>query len=227
MLWYKAWLETRWRALFLLTIILFVVAQIHSHSKTANATVTLLHGLEFIWIVNAMSLAGSGIRTDSPFRVLKGIQGSMYFTLSLPMSRLRLLATRAAFGLFEIAAVIIIGCCIAGLAAPELRAQVTLADAIGYAVATFLSCSAVFGISTMFATFLDQQWQIFASMFAIFGGSWIVSQITGSHFDLLPAMSTASPLETHVMPWAAVSASVGICVTCLLAAWQIEKVRQY
>src|SRR4051812_14120136 len=108
MLWYKAWLETRLRILLLLTIILFVLVQIHWQHAAAPAMLRTLRGLGFLWAVNSMVLAGAGVRTDSPFRAMKGIQGSIYFTLSLPVSRLKLLAIRAALGLTAIAGVIIV-----------------------------------------------------------------------------------------------------------------------
>ena len=230
MLWYKAWLETRWRILLMFAIVLFAIFVIHSRTEPSTPiafVIRSLRGLQMVWVVNPLMLAGAGVRTDSPFRMMKGVQNSMYFTLALPVSRLRLLATRVAFGLIAIAGVIVVGCSIAAVAIPGLPTQVTAAIGVEYALTVFLCSSVVFGVSTMFATFLDQQWQMFASMFAVFGVGWLLNSQTNARYDFFRAVGQASPLVTHLMPWAEISVSVGICVTCLVAAWQIEKSRQF
>jgi hypothetical protein len=229
MLWYKAWLETRLRVLLIFSVILFVLYQVHSHGGSSLSAPSLLNSLEFVWVISFMTFAGSGIRPESPFRMVKGIQGSMYYTLSLPVSRLRLLLVRATVGILEIAGLIAAAICIAALAAPEMRAQVTAADGIRYALTVLLCSSAAFGVSTLFATFLDQQWQAFASMFVIFLSRWLFTQY-GKHpspYDFYRAMGTASPLVTHALPWTAIGVSVAIGAACFMTAIKVEQIRQY
>ena len=230
MLWYKAWLETRWRILLMFAIILFAIFEIHSRTEPSApiaVVIRSLRGLQMVWVVSPLMLAGAGVRTDSPFRMMKGVQNSMYFTLALPVSRLKLLATRVAFGLLAISGVIVVGCSIAAVAIPGLTSQVTAAIGVEYAFTVFLCSCGAFGVSTMFATFLDQQWQMFASMFVVFGVRWLLISQTDASYDFFRAVGQASPLVRHLMPWPAISVSVGIFVTCLLAAWQIEKSRQF
>jgi len=229
MLWYKGWLETRLRLAMLLTAILFVLFQVYSHGDSKLSAPALLNSLELLWVLTPMTLAGSGIRPESPFRMMKGLQGSMYFTLSLPVSRFRLLAVRAATGLLEIAALIAAAFCLAAAVLPAVRAQVMPADALRYALTIFLCSAAGFGVSTLFATFLDQQWQAFASMFVVFFGRALFTKY-GAHpstFDFYRAMGNASPLVTHALPWTAIGLSVAIGAACLIAAVSVERVRQY
>jgi hypothetical protein len=229
MLWYKAWLETRLRVLLLIAVNLFVMFQIYSHATSKLTAPGLLNSLEFMWAVIPLTLAGSGIRPEAPFRAMKGIQGSMYYTLSLPVSRLRLFAVRSGCGALEFLGIIVLTSCLAAAAIPSVRTQISLNDGLGYALTIFLCGAAGFGISTMFATFLDQQWQGFASMFVVFSGRWLFGLVGKAplSFDFYRAMGNASPLVTHTLPFAAMGVSVGIGAVCLLAAITVERIRQY
>ena len=229
MLWYKGWLETRLRLAMLLTAILFVLFQVYSHGDSKLSAPALLNSLELLWVLTPMTLAGSGIRPESPFRMMKGLQGSMYFTLSLPVSRLRLLAVRSATGILEIAALVVAAFCLAAAALPAVRAQITAADGLRYAVTILLCSTAGFGVSTLLATFLDQQWQGFGSMFVVFSGRWLFTKYGAqpSTLDFFRALGTASPLVTHALPWTAIGLSVAIGAACLMAAVKVEHVRQY
>lgn len=230
MLWYKAWLETRWRVLMLIAVIVFILSQVGLHSKPPLRAAALLNSLQFMWMIAPLSLAGSGVRSEAPFRAVRGIQGSTYFTLSLPVSRFRLLCVRAGIGLLETAGVIVVGRFMAAAAFPAVRQQIAIADGIGYAATVFVCGLSAFGISTVFATLLDQQWQAFAAMLTYFFARALVFGLDGlqaSRFDFFRVMGNASPLFTHSIPWTAMGVSLGIGVLCLLAAAKVEQVRQY
>lgn len=224
MLWYKAWLETRWRLLMPLSMLLFVFFQEHSKGHLRLDNIQLLVTLPVFWMLAPAVLAGSGIATESPFRAIKGIQGSRAFTLSLPVSRARLLAWRAMAGMTETAATVVIACCVAGLAFPEVR-QVGLAGGCQYAFTVVLCCLPVYALSTLFATFLDQQWQIIGTMAVLFACRWTIGN--GGLLAIFRAMGTASPLVTHVVPWSAIGFSAGIAALCFLAAAKIVQMREY
>ena len=61
-------------------------------------TVVVLTALSELGVNIAPLLAGAGIKTQAAFQTVKGLHGSTYFTLSLPVSRFRLLAIRAGIG---------------------------------------------------------------------------------------------------------------------------------
>src|SRR5215472_11250642 len=111
MLWMKDWLETRWRFVFGLGLGAFLLINVAADNVPADqpfAIVKLVNILAFFWAVIAIMLGGAGINTQAAFRATKGLHGSMYFTLALPVSRFRLLATRVAIGMLELTAVIML-----------------------------------------------------------------------------------------------------------------------
>jgi hypothetical protein len=102
MLWMKAWLETRWRLLYALGLPLAMIVLFATKGLASKADAQrMMVEISFFSVFAAVYLAGAGIRTQSAFQMTKGLHGSTYFTLSLPVSRFRLLAVRAGFGLME------------------------------------------------------------------------------------------------------------------------------
>src|SRR5262245_56900838 len=109
MLLMKAWLETRWR--LLITIVALAVTMLSnylSRNPGARNARSLLLILGSLLAFGALQLAGSGAKSQAPIGFSEGLAGSTQFTLSLPVSRLRLLAVRAGFGLLEMMALTII-----------------------------------------------------------------------------------------------------------------------
>ena len=230
MLWYKAWRETRLRVLLMFAVVIFILFQVHQHVPLNRQNWASLQ-LQFMWMIIPLSLAGSGVRAEAPFRPVKGLQGSMYFTLSLPVNRLRLLYVRSAVGLLEAAGLVAIGCCLAVLAFPGLREQITMADGVAYALTVFVCGFSAFGLSTILATFLDQQWQGMVAMATYFVARSVTFGLNGdptsplARFDFFRAMGTATTL--HSMPWVAMATSAAVGLACYLAAMKVELSRQY
>jgi hypothetical protein len=101
MLWYKAWLETRWRFGYVAGFVvgtLGIFALIGA-SKQVGAAMKLESALMYCFA--AIYLAGSGINTQTFYSARSSFHGSMLFTLSLPVSRLRLFMVRAGLGAAE------------------------------------------------------------------------------------------------------------------------------
>jgi hypothetical protein len=228
MLWYKAWLETRWRALMPLAMILFVLFTGHSNGQLLPGQRSVLNGLPVFWMLIPLMIAGAGINTETPFRLLKGVQGSTAFTLSLPISRFSLFAARAVFGMTMTSGFIVVVCGIAWFAFPEVRASVTLNDGVGYLATSLFTTFAIFGLSTLFATFLDQQIRLLACVGAILVLRWLFFRIHAPKaFDIFRMTGEASPLITHVFPWASVLLCFGLGTLFLLAAMKIVQMREY
>jgi len=106
MLWFKAWLETRWRFAFLVGLILLVwlslewitATGVHTSVPAARLWMGIQLGSVLLYIFTAIYLAGSGINSQTLYAATTGFHGSMLFTLSLPISRRRLLFARAGLG---------------------------------------------------------------------------------------------------------------------------------
>ena len=227
MLWYKAWLETRWRMLMPLTLMLFVLITGHSKGLLAPGPKSVLTVLPFWWPLLPLVIAGSGIDTETPFRVMKGVHGSTAFILSLPVSRFRLFFARILFVLATMVCFTVAVCGLAWLVFPELRAS-AMQDGAGYMVCA-LSCGfAILGLATFFATFLDQQIRILACMAVVLLPRLLESLVNAPNsIDIFRAAGDLSPLITHVMPWAYVSLLFGLGTLFLLAAIKIIQLKEY
>ena len=228
MLWYKAWLETRWRMMMPVAIVLFVLVTGHNSGRLLPGQRSALNVLPFFWLFLPLMVAGSGIDTETPFRVMKGVSGSTTFILSLPVSRLRLFTVRLLFGMIATVGFIVGACSLAWLAFPEVSASVTMHDGAGYVV-TALACGyAILGLATFFATFFDQQIRILACMAAILLPRWLIGLVHAPEsLDVFRVAGEASPLITHVMPWASVSLLFGLGTLFLLAALKVIQTREY
>jgi hypothetical protein len=229
MLWYKGWLETRFRILVALAFgIFFIVIMHNANPKTPAAAQAVMGVLALYWAVAPFLLAGVGIRTQPSVQATKGLHGSMYFTLSMPVSRFRLLAVRATLGMLEAIGVI---ACVSGLAwfaIPILRMHSTGADLLAYWVAASACASSFYFLSVLFGVFLDEIWRVWASMIAAYGFRWLLARgFMPSFANLFQSMGASSPLFTHRFPWASMGFSLGIAAILFLAACKAVQVREY
>src|SRR5271168_4820424 len=156
MLWYKGWLETRIRLVIALGFMSFFLAFHHTHAagigkRSASALVPAICSV--IAILACAILAGAGIATQPTLQATKGLHGSMLFTLSMPVSRLRLLAVRASIGWMESIAVIGLACFAIWLMTPALRASVTATEMLEYAATLFACSLAIYLFSVLLAAF--------------------------------------------------------------------------
>ena len=228
MLWTKAWLETRWRFLFSLAIPVFALITRHSKFTLTPADVPrMLNSGSVLYAFAGIYLGGSGIQTQSSFRETRGLHVSTIFTLTLPVSRLRLLAVRAIMGLLETGVVIAIGICLTWMLYPLVRANSTPFDLLKLIIAVFAYATGFHFFSVLLATFLDAVWQLYGSMLSI-GVLWgLTALLAPQSLNVFRIMTTNSPLATHVFPWAAVSVSCTLAVVFFLAAARVVKTREY
>ena len=132
----KAWLETRWRLTAVFAYLLICLAvNYQSHNSPAANPRGMLIALGAILVYGSLTLAGSGVKSQSPAGFPEGLAGSTQFTLSLPVSRRWLFTVRTAIGMLEtVALTLFVGCLILTtvlfLAAPYCAAVffVTLLD---------------------------------------------------------------------------------------------------
>jgi hypothetical protein len=232
MLWYKGWLETRLRVVFVLGLMVLWTYLIHgTHISTINTgfgVIYLVGSVAIEVLTFCMLLAGAGIATQPPFQATKGLHGSMLFTLSLPVSRLRLLAVRATLGWLEMSAVVGIFCSGIWLFSPPIRALVAPVVMFEYA-ATLIACAtSIYCLSVLLATFLDDQWRVWGTLIAVASLWWLSHKTAMPAFaDILRAMSKGSPLVAHTMPWPAISFSLALAAAFLGAALTIVRTREY
>ena len=106
--------------------------------------------------------------------------------------------------------------------------MVTPAEMFKYA-ATLVACaSAIYFLSVLLATFLDDQWRVWGTMIASAALWWLSAHIPLPAFaDIFRGMGKGSPLIAHTVPWNAIGFSVGLAAILFLAALKIVRARQY
>lgn len=228
MLWMKAWLETRWRLLYVLGLPLAGLALrwtagVHSAEDARK----LVAWLSFFAIFSPIYLAGAGIRTQSGLQATKGIHGSMYYTLSMPVSRLRLLSIRTACGFLETAAVDAIVLSSAWLCIPAVR-MLAAVDLLQLILAAIVCTACFFFLSALLATFLTESWQIWGSLLVVALIWQAISHASiPASANVFQFAADASPLVTHTLPWPAMTISVAASIILFLVSWRVVQVREY
>lgn len=229
MLLYKGWLETRFRLFFALAFVGVNLVFAYSRGVHALAGVKVLVGVTGILAaVLAGMLAGAGVATQPAVQATKGLHGSMMFTLSLPVSRFRLLAARAGLGWLEMAGGIGMLCCGMWAMFPILRAATTAAEMVEYAAVLITCASGLYFMSVLLATFLDDLWRLYGTAIA-FGTLWWASNHPSlpASMNIFRAMGEGSPLIAHTVPWAAMAFSLGLAAILFVAALKVVQSREY
>ena len=238
MLWLKGWLETRSRVTFLILwsatfLLLFIGGMSHGVSKGSNsvpAVSAILSSLALVWVFVPAYLAGTGVRTQSGFgaAAAKGLHGSTQYTLSLPVSRERLLFVRATVGFLETVALITLLGVAAWTIFPIWRESATIVDVFQYLLTVYVCGFGVYGLAVLVASLMDDVWVIPVSTVVIVV-AWTV-QFVG----LLPAfinpfypMTEGSFLVTHRLPWSAMAVSIAAGTACLFAALNVVQKQEF
>ncbi len=232
MLWLKAWLETRWKFVWLLLIgvlllgVLETTRNVHSGDPQRLLLAPLAMSTFLAFIATVM-LAGSGIQTAStrPGASQKGDEGSMLFTLSLPVTRTRLFVVRTVTGVLETAAFLMLVAAVVWLVAPV---AVSVHDLLGY-LAVIGGCSlAIYAMSACLSTFCDEGWRLRGSTLA-FLAFYVLSAANAlpRSINFFVPLVSASPLITHQIPWKPVVAACTLALAFLAAAMTIIEKRDY
>jgi ABC-2 type transport system permease protein len=231
MLWYKGWLETRLKLLMSIGYLGFFMVMSHAQSLKVSGKPQSA-GVESVLVTStlfaAIFLAGAGIVTQPGLRASKGVHGSTLFTLSLPVSRFRLLAVRASLGWMEMAGAVAAFCCGLWLLNPSLHSLVAPATMLEQA-GTLIAClSSVYFYSVLLATLVEDQWRIIGTAITFGVLAWLsASKYLPASVDIIHAMSKGSPVLAHSMPWSAIGFSVGLSVVLVFVALRIVQAREY
>jgi hypothetical protein len=224
MLWYKNWRETIPMLVFLqIFFVQFLTPNAwHIFSPDYNPA---FFGI-FI-LVGFMFLGGSGIRTRLGFYGMKpsSIQSTLY-TLSLPVSRRRLLLVRAALGLLEMAAIsIVLAALVLWIIGPQKNLTIT-------AMIRTLLVSFSFGIgfyflSTFLATVLHGAYHLLACYF-LFNAFLVFSERLGWLSAYVGFRTVLHSVAiTGAFPWIQMGISVALGGIFLLASIKIVQAQEY
>jgi hypothetical protein len=171
-------------------------------------------------------LAGSGVKSQSNIGFPEGLAGSTQFTISLPVSRMRLLGVRAAFGMLETAGAAVAIYCLTWGLFPVIRSNVSLADFARLLVANILCLTVPYFAAVFFGTFVDEPLNMNFAGWAIVLLLWLAHHVAPS-VDIILVYGAASPVLTHRLPWSQIAASAGIAAALFFAAVRVVQTREY
>ena len=232
MLWYKNWLETRFRLLFLLAVMGFMIfvqnSKPHPHGSSGGTAETMAFvTMTFINVVVAAAVfGGAGIATQPSFATQRGTHGSTLFTVSLPVSRVRMLCVRAALGWCEVLAAMAVFCGAAWFALPWIRLLITGREMLGYTVALLTCGSMFYCVAVLLGSFLEDQWRAWGTMLVAGAFSYAAKRLHFPAFvDVFGGMSQL--VLVHAMPWSAMVFSLCVSAALLVATARIVQLREY
>jgi ABC-type transport system involved in multi-copper enzyme maturation permease subunit len=239
MLWHKAWLETRWRfitALLILTVMAgakvyeYVVtlrmmplaeSVVSGDNTPLGAAIREAVAVQrefrgFIWY-NAFrdNLTQMGVL----FAVLLGCggllseakKGSALFTLSLPITRRKLLKVRTVTGVAQCLAITMIPPLVLPILAPAIGQQFSVIDALAHGLCLFFVAALFFSLASFLSTMFADIWRplLIALFLACMAA---VVQFVAPEFGLFRVMSGETYFKTGALPWA------GFLTTAVLAS---------
>ena len=250
MLWYKSWLDTRWRFVIPLAILsinawglvieyapvanVFTSIQVEHTGggvlgrairEELDAQRTYAGYIWYQWFRNNLltmgtlcaALLGSG-------NLLAGPSGSGLFTLSLPASRNRWVATRATVGLAQSFALALIPSLAIPLMSPTIGQHYDVTLAVVHAVCAFVVSAVFFSLAFLLSTVFPD----IPRPLLIACGVAVVIALFESQFDvhgLFRVMSGTTYFRTGSLPWVGLLVS-GLLSTSLLVAAAVNIARK-
>lgn len=246
MLWYKSWLETRWR--FLIGLVLLMCS-------AAFAVVTYPAVLERLPLAASVDIGGAvgqQIRevvelareyrgyiwwqwfrqtlreTWTVFAVLLGsggllsqsAGGAALFTLSLPVSRRRLLGVRAATGLAELFVLALVPALMIPALSPVIGQSYSVADALVHAICLFVAGAAFFSLAFLLSTVFSDVWRPALIAIAVAYLLFFAEQATAgqSRLGFFRVMTAQEYFRAGELPWAGLLASAAASMAMLYAS---------
>jgi hypothetical protein len=228
MLWKKGWYETRTRLLVVLAVVVVITVLTMDPAPAAAGSGPLVAATMIPAMLAALLLPGAGVKTQlGGLQRSKGLHGSMYYTLSLPVTRTRLFNVRVSLGLAETAVIQVLTYFAIWLVHPA-GTNAMRSDMLKHGVAASFCVTAVYSLGVFFAAFLDEVYQHWATVFTVVGTIVILSRVPlPASMDAFLVLSLASPLNTHTMPWIAMAVLLGLSGMMLLIALKIVQFQEY
>ena len=249
MLWHKSWLDTRWQFLIgLVLVVLSACGAVITYPRVAHLMPVAdsinpgggLIGREvrealelartyrgYIWsqtfrqnLLQMATLFAALLGSGNPF--LQGSKGASMFTLSLPVTRTRLLGVRAAAGLSELLALAVAPAIVLTVFSVGIGQSYSIVDAIAHAICLFFASSVFFSLAFLLSTqFTDlcRPWLLACGIAIVVGLCEMVVPQLGRH-GIFAVMSGETYFRNGALPWLGLFASAAASATMLYVAAQ-------
>lgn len=249
---YKTWLDTRWRFIVgLIVLICSAAASVLIYPQVVRL-LPLAAGIDMPGTVGdeirkAVELSGSFrgyqwlkwysgnlAQFGTLFAVLLGAGGvfaqttggGAYYTLALPVSRRKMLVTRAAAGLVELLALMLASSLLIPLLAPTIGESASLTDTLVHAVSAFIGASVFFSLTLLLATVFADVWRPLLIAIAVAGliGLGELFFHDDLAFGIFRTLSAETYYQTGAIPWLGLLVcAAGLAVLIYLAALNLER----
>lgn len=243
MLWYKSWLETRWRFIIGLVLLMLSAAgtviaypQVMKLLPAAGTLDTsgplgqrIKEGIElardyrgYVWsqwirqnLVQMGTVLAAILGSGGPFS-----QRSELFTLSLPASRTRLLGTRTATGLAELFVLAFIPALLIPLLSPSVGQTYSVVSALVHSLCLFIASAAFFSLAVLLSTSFSDVWRPLLITCSVAAVLWLCGQVLSdlSRYSIFSVMSGEAYFRTGQLPWMGLIASATASAAMLYAA---------
>jgi hypothetical protein len=242
MLWYKSWLETRWRFLIGLVLLIFsALSTVFTYPQVLKLLPMVpehLNGEIGRRIREAAELArdfrgyvwSDWFRQNLPekwtlFAVLIGTggllahsSGGTLFTLSMPVSRKRLLGVRTATGLVELFVLAFVPSLLIPLFSPAIGQHYGFGSAVIQSACLFIAGSVFFSLAALFSTMFTDIWR---PLLIALGAAIVISLIEQAPqvpFGIFHVMHGESYFRHGALPWVGLLASAALSVALQYSA---------
>jgi ABC-type transport system involved in multi-copper enzyme maturation permease subunit len=247
MLWHKVWLETRSRfAIALALLVVMAVAAVFEYPAVSRL---ISHGgvrvdpngalgrvvadalsiekdfrgfiwvqwhrqnLTQMWTLFAAILGSGGL-------LPRGTASGVLFTMSLPVSRQRLIAVRAAAGLAELLILATLPTLFIVLLSPLIGESYRVIDVLVYGICLFLGGAVFYSLALLLSTVFDDFWRpllLACSLaFALGLGALVLNDLPP--FSVFQVMSAESYFRSGQVPWFGLFVSSALSVGLLYGA---------
>jgi hypothetical protein len=224
MLWQKAWVDTRWR--FLLGLALLLVLACGSSMAfprvrdffasmqlpvvaDEEAAQAFRESLEFMrtfrgyvwsqWFAQTfpllLTVIAALLGSGSP--LVKGGSGAL-FSLALPVSRGRWIGTRAGVGFVELFVLALAPSVAFTVLAPVVGEHFSVTEAVAYGLSAFLGASLFFGLAVFLSTLFNDVWR---PLLLTCVGAFAIGAIVPHDYGLLRAMGGQSYFFSGALAW--------------------------
>jgi len=244
MLAYKAWLETRWRFLAALTLLIAITVYTvlransiihdrevfrHEHILYAQYIWIILYKgyLQTLWLLSAVMLSLGGIWREQA----TGVAG---FTISLPVSRRRLVLVRTAIGVLEVTTLAFAPSIIIWALSPITGNSYPLAEAISHSILYVGGGLIFYGLGVLLSYLMQGEFSVPTSAFGLCLVLYILFQVfrfeTYNPYDLMSGKHYLNPntfLLRGQLPWLPLVVFVLGTLTTIFVSVKVADARDF
>lgn len=254
MLWRKAWLETRWRfltGLVLLTVLTagnvyeYLAAErlLPGLTYTPPGNETPIEGLireaielqkDFRGFMFFQSYKQNLMQLGIVFAVLLGCggllaeakKGSVLYTLSLPVTRRKLMEVRTALGLSQCLAIAMVPPLVIPLLAPTIGQHYSIIDSLAHGLCLFVVAAVFFALASFLSTQFGDIWRPLLLSIVIACLAALV-QVVAPDYGIFRIMSGETYFRTGSLPWAGLLTSAVLSTALLYSAVEAIERRDF